>query len=79
VAAADTDEAGRYAIEGLADAEHTAVATGYSPTASTLHVTGGEGPVWAPWRGEPSFRPRQPYPQPCEAPGPDAEDNHGGA
>jgi hypothetical protein len=45
VAVADTDEAGRYAIEGLADGEYTAVATGYPPAASTLHITGGEGTV----------------------------------
>jgi hypothetical protein len=60
VAAADTDEAGRHAIEGLADAEHTAVAAGYPPTASTLHVTGGQDPVWPLQRGETSFSPRQP-------------------
>ena len=79
MAAADTDETDRYAIEGLEDAEHVAVATGYSPTASTLHVTGGKGPVRALQRREPSFTPSQPYPQLCEAPGPDAQDTHGGA
>jgi hypothetical protein len=52
VAAADTDEAGRYAIEGLADVEHIAVATGYSPTASMLHVT-----VWAPAAGRAELQP----------------------
>lgn len=40
VAAADTDEAGRYAIDGLADGAYTAIASGYPPAASTLHVTG---------------------------------------
>jgi uncharacterized surface anchored protein len=45
VAAAGTDEAGRYAIEGLAGGEYTAVASGYPPAASTLHITGGEGTV----------------------------------
>jgi uncharacterized membrane protein YgaE (UPF0421/DUF939 family) len=45
VAAADTDEAGRYAIEGLPDGEYTAVASGYPPAASTLHIAEGEGTV----------------------------------
>jgi uncharacterized membrane protein YgaE (UPF0421/DUF939 family) len=45
VAEADTDEAGRYAIEGLAGGEYTAVASGYPPAASTLHVSGREGTV----------------------------------
>ena len=51
---------------------------GYLPTASPLHVTGGR-PCLAPAAGKPSFSPQQPYPEPCEASGLDAEDNHGRA
>jgi hypothetical protein len=42
-AAADTDEAGQYAIEGLDDGEYTAITSGYPPTASTLHIAEREG------------------------------------
>ncbi|HYZ55551.1 MAG TPA: carboxypeptidase regulatory-like domain-containing protein [Streptosporangiaceae bacterium] len=45
VAEADTDETGRYAIKGLTGGEYTAVASGYPPAASTLHITGREGTV----------------------------------
>jgi uncharacterized membrane protein YgaE (UPF0421/DUF939 family) len=45
-AAADTDQAGRYTIEGLASGEYTAIISGYPPTASTLHIPGPAGTVW---------------------------------
>jgi uncharacterized membrane protein YgaE (UPF0421/DUF939 family) len=45
VAVAGTDEAGQYAIEGLCDGEYTAIASGYPPAASTLHITGVESTV----------------------------------
>ncbi|HEX6521414.1 MAG TPA: carboxypeptidase regulatory-like domain-containing protein [Streptosporangiaceae bacterium] len=45
VAAAGTDEAGRYVIEGIADGEYTAITSGYPPASSILHITGREGTV----------------------------------
>jgi Carboxypeptidase regulatory-like domain len=44
-AAADTDQAGQYMIEGLADGEYTAIISGYPPTASALHITRRAGTV----------------------------------
>jgi hypothetical protein len=40
VAVAEADEAGRYTFEGLAGGEYTAVASGFPPAASALHITG---------------------------------------
>jgi uncharacterized membrane protein YgaE (UPF0421/DUF939 family) len=45
VAAAGTDEAGQYVIEGLPDGEYTAIISSYPPAASTLHITGLERTV----------------------------------
>jgi uncharacterized membrane protein YgaE (UPF0421/DUF939 family) len=45
VAVTEADEAGRYAFEGLADGEYTALASGFAPAASALHITGSEGTV----------------------------------
>jgi hypothetical protein len=45
VAAADTDQAGRYAIGGLPDGEYTVVASGYPSVASTLRVARGAGTI----------------------------------
>jgi hypothetical protein len=40
VAVADTDEAGRYTFDGLAEGEYTALASGYPPAVSALRITG---------------------------------------
>jgi uncharacterized membrane protein YgaE (UPF0421/DUF939 family) len=45
VAVAEADEAGRYAFDGLAGGEYTALASGYPPVASALRVTGQAGTV----------------------------------
>jgi Carboxypeptidase regulatory-like domain len=45
-AAADTDQAGRYTIEGLSSGAYTAIVSGYPPTASALHIPGPAGTVW---------------------------------
>ena len=44
-ASADTDQTGRYTIEGLADGEYTAIISGYPPSASALHITWQSGTV----------------------------------
>jgi hypothetical protein len=40
VAVADTDESGRYVFEDLPAGEYTALATGYPPSSSALHLPG---------------------------------------
>jgi hypothetical protein len=42
VAVAEADEAGWYAFEGLAEGEYTALASGFPPVASALHITGAD-------------------------------------
>ena len=44
-ASADTDQNGRYTIEGPADGEYTAIVSGYPPSASALHITRRAGTV----------------------------------
>ena len=45
VAVADTDEAGRYAFDGLLAGDYTAVASGSVPAVGTLRITGPEDTV----------------------------------
>jgi uncharacterized membrane protein YgaE (UPF0421/DUF939 family) len=45
VAVADTDEAGRYVIEGLANGQYTVITNVYRPTASTLHINGSQAAI----------------------------------
>jgi hypothetical protein len=40
VAVAYTDESGRYVFEDLAAGQHTALASGYLPSSSALHLAG---------------------------------------
>jgi uncharacterized membrane protein YccC len=45
VAVAEADAAGRYAFQGLAEGEYTALASGYPPVASALRITGRQRTV----------------------------------
>lgn len=45
VAAADTDQTGRYTIDGRADGEYTVIVSGYPPSAGALHITRRSGTV----------------------------------
>jgi uncharacterized protein YfaS (alpha-2-macroglobulin family) len=45
VAVAEADATGRYAFDSLADGEYTALASGFPPAASSLHITGPAGTV----------------------------------
>ena len=45
VAVAEADEAGRYSFEGLPGGEYTALASGFPPAASALHITRPESTV----------------------------------